>query len=139
MVVDLEDALFHLDPEVKAWFTGFPGVLLVKLRAEADDILDVLKRFRVKDVLKVRPFLKVWDISRIKDICIPISEVIEAGSLGVRVYIRGYGLSKSFIEKLVFSCLEKLKVKINFASGKILVVDVIRDIVGISIVDRRNA
>ncbi len=139
VAVDLEDALFHLDPRVEAWFTGFPGVLLVRLEADAGQILKVLERFRVKDVLKVRPFLRVWDVSRVDDICVPIGEVVKVGPLGVRVYVRGSDLSKSYLEKLVFSCLERLGVGVSFASGKVLVVDVIRDMIGISVVDRRNA
>ncbi len=139
VVVDLEDALFHLDSGVEAWFTGFPGVLLVKLEADIGQALEALERFRVKDVLKVRPFLRVWDVSRVDDICVPIGEVVEVGPLGVRVYVRGSDLSKSYLENLVFSCLERLGVGVSFASGKVLVVDVIRDMIGISIVDRRNA
>lgn len=139
VVVDLEDALFHLDPEVEAWFTGFPGVLLVKLEADTSRTLEALERFRVKDVLKVRPFLRVWDVSRVDDICVPISEVAEGGPLNIRVYVRGSNLSKGYLEKIVFSCLERLGVEVSFTSGKVLVVDVIRDMIGISIVNRRNA
>ncbi len=139
VAVDLEDALFHLDSNVKAWFTGFPGVLLVELRGDSVRAVEVLERFHVKDVLKIRPFLKVLKAREVAFLCDAIGGLISGDSVGVRVYVRGRVLDKEYVEKLVFSCLEKLRVKPVFASDNFLTVDVIEDIIGISLVNKKNA
>lgn len=140
VAIDLEDALFHLDPEVNATFTGFPGVVMVNGKFDPVIAARVIKSFNVKDVLKIRPFLRTLSISELDKVCKIIGDIVKGEeTVGFRVYVRGAYLSKSAIKNVLLECFKKTGVRISSSSSLFLVIDIVKDVIGFSLVDRKNA
>jgi len=140
VAIDLEDALFHLDPEVNATFTGFPGVVMVNGKFDPIIAARVIKSFNIKDVLKIRPFLRTLSISELDKVCKIIGDIVKREkTVGFRVYVRGAYLSKSAIKNVLFECFKKTGVRISSSSSLFLVIDIVKDVIGFSLVDRKNA
>ena len=119
---------------------------MAKIRASESEVRRVLRELKIKDLIKARRLARIARISTSRELEPILTRLLEGlleetrpQSLGVECYVRGGRAKRKRIREIALALLKKEGVEVGRESRRFLVVDVVDDLIGVSLVEKGDA